>query len=616
MTTSSSQEAAARLAALGIRQRPQVADRAADNSSRGLARPLRRSRPCALVGGRPQTGRNGAARGPHGLRATTELPGAELEAQRHATGSCRSPAFSPPARPRSSSGDRSRAFRPFTGWATSLKLRDRLFLVFAAAVLAPVSIHYRGHAELFVLTEVPLLLGLVIAAPPVLVAEPRRRRSLRVRGDAAPGAVEARVQRLLRRLGDRDRHHGLPGAFDVGHRARRDGRHQPERLGCRCRRPRPPPPCRPRRRGDRGAHLRIAPSSASTGFEVTTFALVLVSSIALALVVLDAAWWDIWAVAAAVARSPPSSSSPTGAICPAHPRFGVTAAALRLQQVARNGRTSRPLHERRACSSRCASVMRASRAELFLAELAGVPFRHVALDDQEPLAGRTHQPSTASSFVTKAITSGAASMRSRPTSDQRGIDLDPIAGEYHAVHGRAARRAETRASGPSSRSTATRSSTPSTMTTSGSSRRLAAHASATIERARLVEELRLEVASNAHQATHDSLTGLANRTLFLDPHDTALDENAGVAIALLDLDRFKEVNDTLGHPIGDRLLCEVAERLVRACPRAGDGGPAWWRRVRPRRSPASSGLQRPRASCTSSSTPRRRPWTSTASPWP
>jgi diguanylate cyclase (GGDEF)-like protein len=67
-----------------------------------------------------------------------------------------------------------------------------------------------------------------------------------------------------------------------------------------------------------------------------------------------------------------------------------------------------------------------------------------------------------------------------------------------------------------------------------------------------------------HQANHDALTGLPNRKYMLEALDRALGE-AGpgqhVGLFLLDLDRFKEVNDTLGHQTGDHLLEHVAERI-------------------------------------------------------
>lgn len=79
-------------------------------------------------------------------------------------------------------------------------------------------------------------------------------------------------------------------------------------------------------------------------------------------------------------------------------------------------------------------------------------------------------------------------------------------------------------------------------------------------------ELEASEAQAQHLAFHDSLTGLPNRALFNDRFDRALAEmrHTGTQLALLylDVDRFKNVNDTLGHPAGDDLIRELARRLT------------------------------------------------------
>ena len=77
-----------------------------------------------------------------------------------------------------------------------------------------------------------------------------------------------------------------------------------------------------------------------------------------------------------------------------------------------------------------------------------------------------------------------------------------------------------------------------------------------------------------HDATHDALTGLPNRTFFMEKLTRALDrsrhyDNYRVSLLFIDLDRFKHVNDSLGHLIGDQLLIGISERL-RFCLRPAD----------------------------------------------
>jgi len=80
-----------------------------------------------------------------------------------------------------------------------------------------------------------------------------------------------------------------------------------------------------------------------------------------------------------------------------------------------------------------------------------------------------------------------------------------------------------------------------------------------------ISERKAQTEAITHQALHDALTGLPNRSHFSERLRAALQASAatgaGFAVLLLDLDRFKEVNDTLGHDCGDDLLRMTAERL-------------------------------------------------------
>ena len=98
---------------------------------------------------------------------------------------------------------------------------------------------------------------------------------------------------------------------------------------------------------------------------------------------------------------------------------------------------------------------------------------------------------------------------------------------------------------------------------------------AMVARIQAEQALRESEARFRYQATHDSLTDLPNRSLFTERLASAMNRpgrhGGRLGVIFLDLDRFKVVNDTLGHQLGDQLLIQVAARLREA------PGSTWWR---------------------------------------
>ena len=100
-----------------------------------------------------------------------------------------------------------------------------------------------------------------------------------------------------------------------------------------------------------------------------------------------------------------------------------------------------------------------------------------------------------------------------------------------------------------------------------------AHAvSTTLQNARLYDEMREHADAKAYEAEHDALTGLGNRSLLHHRANLALSaaalDGTQCALLIIDLDHFKEINDTLGHAAGDVFLKQVGDRIKGALPHA------------------------------------------------
>ena len=423
--------------------------------------------------------------------------------------------------------------------------------LFGAALYGLVTLHYRGSTIAFSLELVPILLGLVYLRPSLLVLSAacavavvdaiRRMKLIKVVLNVALFGLMTAVAALVFRE--------LLGSFS------------PVSL-----------------RGWAAAAAALCTVAVTTslvvrivtaiygmtperrtGPQVTSEALLTLASICLSLVVLDAAWYDPWAVVPLLL---------VGALIIVAYR-GYTRLTLRFESLQRLYDFSQALGQanleptsmstdvlRQVCT-----VMRARRAQLVLAELSGIP-RRISLDDRGS-SGVELIDLDAGSFVTTAITTRTASLHTSANAQNRGISHDSVAGEYRSaiVAPLMGENSVIGAIVALDRDEELDEFDADDLRLFGT---LVAHAGANLERARLVEELRYEVESKTHQATHDMLTGLPNRMLFTSRATTALNDSSGVAVILLDLDRFKDVNDTLGHAIGDRLLLEISVRLQRA----------------------------------------------------
>jgi diguanylate cyclase (GGDEF)-like protein len=426
-----------------------------------------------------------------------------------------------------------------------------LCVLWAAVKLAPVTLHYRGNSYDFVLDALPLLMGLVFLSPALLIlsivcAEAfvrlvvHRQPPLNVAFNVASAGLSAAIAAVIFR--------GILGSSSpVGLRA------WPAAAAALC-----------SFVVIVSANERVATKLAShtaerrNGLYLAVQAVLTAASVCLAFVVLDTAWFNVWAILPLLVVGGLITVAYRG-----YSRLGLRFASLeRLYDFSRNlGAASlEPSSMSLEVLQQVCTVMRASRAELVLAEPSGIP-RRISLDEHGP-SGVEPINLEQTSMVAAVIRSCTAARHQRDT--QIGsVFYDPIVGEYRdavlapLMNGQIAIGAIIALD----RDEQVESFDEDDLRLFES---LVAHASDNLERARLVEELRYEVEAKSHQATHDALTGLPNRVLFLTRAAEALSENEGVAIVLLDIDRFKDVNDTLGHTIGDRLLCEVSERLQRA----------------------------------------------------
>ena len=420
----------------------------------------------------------------------------------------------------------------------------------AVAIWQPVVLHHRGNSYNLVLTEVPLLLGLVFLSPRwyilgATLAEAfvflflTRKALIRVTFNLASGVlITALTIIVFREILGAHSPVSVYGWFALAVAACLLAITQTliTRIVMML---------------NGQTAQRWAP------LQFTTEAMLMAASICLSFVVLDVAWFSLWSTLPLLLV----------AVLIILAYRGYSRLLLRFGSLQRLYDFSRILGTASLEPSlmsmdvleQVRTVMRARRAELILAEPSGIP-RRISLGD-EGASGIEPITLDDTSFVTKAIATGDASLHNG--TKEGSLGKDPVAGEYSYAIVAPIMRGQSPI-GAIVALDRDEEEDPFDNDDLHLFGMLVAQASASLERARLVEELRYEVDSKSHQATHDMLTGLPNRMLFLTRAASALNESHRVGIVLLDINRFKDVNDTLGHAIGDRLLCEVSERLLHA----------------------------------------------------
>jgi diguanylate cyclase (GGDEF)-like protein len=212
-------------------------------------------------------------------------------------------------------------------------------------------------------------------------------------------------------------------------------------------------------------------------------------------------------------------------------------------------------------------LLRAARAELTLLPAGRAPLRTVLDDAGRPVTGPAGDDGPALELLRRVVATDQAVLLTPSTADPDVRDALAARGITDAMI--APLRAGAEVAGAllvANRLGAVGAFDAQDLTLL---RTLTGQAGVALARGQLLDDLQRAAAEREYQALHDPLTGLPNRTLFTDrvrQAVAALGPDGRLAVLLIDLDRFKEINDTLGHASGDLVLREVGIRLRAGLP--------------------------------------------------